>query len=139
VVCDAHLVDPAFGTGAVKLTPSHDMNDLEACKRAGLAWGRARVFGDDGKVALEGEFRGLSRFQLRRELRARLAALGLFRGSVPHAMVLARCSRSGDVIEPVLKPQWFVRVAALSASAKSQPIHFHPVGLVRRMWDGRLA
>lgn len=104
IVGDAALVDMETGTGAVKLTPAHDPNDFAAGQRHGL---EARsILNLNGTLRCEaGErYAGRDRFDVRKQLAADLDAIGLFRGSRPHAMRLARCSRSGDVLEPMLMP-----------------------------------
>jgi valyl-tRNA synthetase len=107
IVCDAELVDPTFGTGAVKVTPAHDFNDFECGKRHRLPL--VTVLDEDGRITEEGGiFKGLPRFEARTKVVEELQKRGLLRKIEPHAMVLNVCSRSGDVIEPLMKPQWWV-------------------------------
>ncbi|KAL1291935.1 valine--tRNA ligase, mitochondrial 1 isoform X1 [Arachis ipaensis] len=108
IVCDAILVDPAFGTGAVKITPAHDPNDFEVGKRHNLEF--INVFTDDGKINSNGgsEFLGMPRFKAREAIAEALQKKGLYRGSENNEMRLGVCSRSNDVIEPMIKPQWYV-------------------------------
>ncbi len=116
IVADAVLVDPAFGTGAVKVTPAHDFNDFEVGKRHGLAF--VTVIGFDGKMtAAAGPLAGLDRFAARKEVKRLLAEAGLERGAKPHPMALGRCQRSQTVLEPLLSDQWFVRIAPLAGPA----------------------
>ena len=116
IVADAILVDPTFGTGAVKVTPAHDFNDFEVGKRHGLE--QLTVIGLDGKMnAAAGPLAGLDRFEARKEVKRLLAEQGLERGSKPNPMALGRCQRSQTVLEPLLSDQWYVRIAPLAKPA----------------------
>jgi valyl-tRNA synthetase len=116
VIADAILVDPKFGTGAVKVTPAHDPNDFETGLRHHLAmisiFDEAGVLNDEG-----GEFKGLDRFAARQAVKARLKELGLERGSKPHVHAVGHCQRSGTVVEPMLSTQWFVKMEPLAKPA----------------------
>jgi valyl-tRNA synthetase len=116
IVADAILVDPKFGTGAVKVTPAHDFNDFEVGKRHGLE--QLTVIGPDGRMTAEaGPVAGLDRFEARRQVKALLAEKGLDRGSKPHVLPLGRCQRSQTVLEPLLSDQWYVRIEPLARPA----------------------
>jgi valyl-tRNA synthetase len=118
IVTDAVLVDMAFGTGAVKVTPAHDINDFAAGKRHGLE--ELNILNLDGTInAAGGEFAGLERFRARKAVKKRLAELGLERGSKPHQMTLPRSQRSGTIVEPIISTQWFVKMAPLAEPALS--------------------
>ncbi|KAG8344089.1 valyl-tRNA synthetase [Trypanosoma vivax] len=106
LVLDSILVDISFGTGAVKITPAHDPNDFEAGVRHGLP--QITVMDKKGYITTEGEFKGLHRFDCRREIVKRLDEMGLLREVVPYEYRVGRCSRTGDIVEPLLMPQWFV-------------------------------
>ncbi|OZJ06269.1 hypothetical protein BZG36_00790 [Bifiguratus adelaidae] len=114
IIADAHLVDPHFGTGAVKITPAHDANDYACARRHGLAF--TSIFDLRGRVTLNiPQLQGQDRFLARKLVINRLKELGLYRGKdESYCMSVARCSRSGDIIEPMLQPQWFVRVGDLA-------------------------
>lgn len=115
IIADAILVDPKAGTGAVKITPAHDPNDLECARRHSLE--HLSILDETGRVHLPeslrvgraAAFHGLDRFDARVALRRTLTELGVFRSSEPHAMALAVCSRTGDVLEPTVRAQWWVR------------------------------
>jgi len=110
------VVDPAFGTGAVKITPAHDHNDNETGKRHGLAM--PTILDDAARVTDTGTaYDGLDRYDARKAIVADLAARGDLVGEQPHEMVIGRCQRSDDVVEPRLKTQWFVKTGPLAASA----------------------
>ncbi len=116
VIADRILVDMAFGTGAVKVTPAHDFNDFATGKRHGLA--EINIFTLDGKMNQEcGEFAGIDRFVARKQVKARLAELGLERGCKPHQMTLPRSQRSGVIVEPMISTQWFVKMQPLAEPA----------------------
>jgi len=116
IITDSILVDMAFGTGAVKVTPGHDFNDFATGKRHGLA--EINILNLDGTLNHEcGEFQGLDRFVARKAVKARLAELGLERGSKPHTMTLPRSQRTHAIVEPIISTQWFVRTAPLAEPA----------------------
>lgn len=107
IITDAVLVDMSFGTGAVKVTPAHDPNDYTCGKRNNLDF--IIIFTEDGKIASNGgKFAGLMRYDARVAMEKELQALGLFRGKAPNPMRLGLCSRTSDIIEPMLTPQWYV-------------------------------
>ncbi len=116
IICDGELVDMAFGTGVVKVTPAHDPRDFATGKRHGLE--ELGVIGLDGKMTdVCGEFTGLDRFAARKQVKARLDEVGLARGSKPHVMTLPRSQRSGTVVEPMISTQWFVKMEPLAGPA----------------------
>lgn len=102
-------VQPHVGTGAVKVTPAHSPADAEMGTRHGLT--PLSVIAEDGTMtSLCGDWlQGLHRFVAREKIMCTLRERGLFRGLQEHPMVLPICSRSGDVVEYLLKSQWFVR------------------------------
>mmetsp|Transcript_16979 Transcript_16979/g.13978 ORF Transcript_16979/g.13978 Transcript_16979/m.13978 type:complete len:300 (-) Transcript_16979:1908-2807(-) len=107
IILDKELVDMNFGTGAVKITPAHDHNDFICGKKHKLEF--FNVLTLDGIINEEGgEFKGLKRFEARYKLMDKMKELGIFHGEEDNAMRLGICSRSGDVIEPILIPQWWI-------------------------------
>ena len=118
ILADA-AVDPAFGTGAVKVTPAHDATDYEIGLRHGLPM--PSVIDLDAKVSAAeigvGPYAELDRFEARRRIVADLRAKGLLLGEEPHRHAIAVSERSGDVIEPLLSLQWFVKMEPLAAPA----------------------
>lgn len=116
IVLDAELVDMEFGTGAVKLTPAHDPNDFEAGKRHNLEF--INILNDDGTLNENGApYTGEKRFDVRTKIVKDLEAKGLLRGVEGHEMRLGICSRSGDIVEPMLRPQWYVDCEGMAAAA----------------------
>lgn len=115
IVCD-EMVDIEFGTGAVKITPAHDPNDYEVGKRHNLPF--ITIFNDDGVIIGDyGEFTGMKRFDCRRVIVERLKELNLYKETKNNPMVVPQCSRSKDVVEPLIKPQWYVKCDDMAASA----------------------
>ncbi|KAM4725503.1 valine--tRNA ligase, mitochondrial isoform 2-T3 [Anableps anableps] len=111
------MVDMEVGTGAVKVTPAHDFIDFQLSQRHSLP--RPSVIRGDGTMEpLCGEWlEGVKRFDARQLVVNGLVEKKLFRGKKNHTMSLPICSRSGDVIEPLLKKQWFVRCETMAIKA----------------------
>ncbi len=133
IVGDAILVDPAFGSGAVKVTPAHDFNDHEVGKRHNLPM--LTIFTLDAKVnEVGGPYAGLDRFVARDRVKADLTAMGLFRGAQLNVMTLPKSQRSGAIVEPMVSTQWFVKMKPLAAPAlaavENEFTTFHP-----RQWE----
>ncbi|KAG7394081.1 hypothetical protein PHYBOEH_005841, partial [Phytophthora boehmeriae] len=116
IVLDPVLVDMSFGTGAVKITPAHDPNDYECGKRNNLEF--INVLTDDGAINENGgEFAGMMRYDARIAVEKALEAKGQYHGKEDNKMRLGICSRSGDIIEPLVKPQWFVNCDQMAKDA----------------------
>lgn len=113
VVFDDHA-DMDFGTGVLKLTPAHDPCDFELAKRHGL--GCKAVLDAENRVT-EGMFKGMKRFEARKAVVARLGELGLFVDSKGYGQTIPRCSRSNDIIEPMIKSQWWLDCKEMAAKA----------------------
>jgi valyl-tRNA synthetase len=118
VIADAY-VDREFGTGVVKVTPAHDVNDHAVGQRHGLP-----VIGILNLDAAVNEnapvpYRGLDRFEARRRVVADLEALGLLVETRRHRLTVPRCARTGQVVEPMLTDQWFVAMTRPGANGKS--------------------
>jgi valyl-tRNA synthetase len=109
-------VDPKFGTGAVKITPAHDREDYETGKRHNLPM--ITVLADDATINENGaSYAGLDRYAARSAIVRDLEVRGDLAATTPHPMLIGRCQRSNDVIEPRLKTQWFIRTAPLAEAA----------------------
>uniref|UniRef100_H3CK65 Valine--tRNA ligase, mitochondrial n=1 Tax=Tetraodon nigroviridis TaxID=99883 RepID=H3CK65_TETNG len=111
------LVDMQLGTGAVKVTPAHDHTDFLLSQRHSLP--RLTVIGGDGTMtaACGPWLQAVKRFQARQLVVEALVEKKLFRGHRGHSMSLPVCSRSGDVVEPLLRKQWFVRCQQMAQRA----------------------
>jgi len=108
IIADPILVDPTFGTGAVKVTPAHDPNDFACGERNKLE--QINILNDDGTINKNGgEFQGMKRFVARKAIYAALEKLGQIKGKTKNVMTISQCERSGDIIEPMMKPQWWVK------------------------------
>jgi valyl-tRNA synthetase len=116
VIADSY-VDPAFGSGCVKITPAHDFNDYEVGQRHGLP--QINVFTPRAAMAdtVPERFRGLDRFEARKRIVAELAALDLIEKIEKHRLHVPRGDRSGAVLEPYLTDQWYVKITPLAAPA----------------------
>ena len=116
VIADDY-VDREFGTGVVKVTPAHDFNDYAVGQRHSLPM--INIFTDDAKVVssrddIPEKYRGLDRFEARKIIVADLEAAGLLVEIKPHRLQVPRGDRSGQVIEPFLTDQWFVKMDELA-------------------------
>jgi valyl-tRNA synthetase len=115
IVADDY-VDREFGTGAVKLTPAHDPNDFNLGKKHGLEF--INILNDNGTLNKNtGQFEGQKRFDARYTVVEALEKEGLFVKKADNAMKIPICSRSGDVIEPIMKPQWWMKMGGLAKRA----------------------
>ncbi len=148
VIADDY-VDPAFGTGCVKITPAHDFNDYSVWQRhrdeSALQQlpnnGLINIFdisahlhdsdsADPSKDLVPGNYRGLDRFAARKQIVSDLDAIGLLDKTEPHKLMAPRGDRSGAIIEPYLTDQWYVRAQPLAepaiAAVESGAIRFVP-------------
>ena len=115
VVSDKY-VDMEFGTGVVKMTPSHDPNDFEVAKRTGLEF--INIFTEDAHVNSNGgKYEGLERFAARKAILADLEAEGLLVGTKEHNHAVGHCYRCDSIIEPRVSTQWFVKMEPLAKRA----------------------
>jgi valyl-tRNA synthetase len=110
-------VDPAFGSGAVKVTPAHDPADFEIGRRHSLP--NIDILTPDARISLTApdRFQGLDRFEARRAVVAELEAAGLVEKVEPHRHAVGHCYRCHTVVEPRLSDQWFVKMAPLAKPA----------------------
>ncbi|MGB9919380.1 MAG: valine--tRNA ligase [Moorellales bacterium] len=116
IIADAY-VDPAFGSGAVKITPAHDPNDFEIGQRHGLE--QVEVIDREARMtAAAGAYAGMDRYQAREAVVRDLAARGLLLRQEPYRHSVGRCYRCGTVIEPLVSEQWFVRMEPLAEPAR---------------------
>jgi valyl-tRNA synthetase len=122
-------VDPAFGSGAVKVTPAHDPNDFEIGQRRGLP--SLNVMNTDGTMNENaGPFAGMSIAEARKAVVARLEADGRLVRTEPHTHAVGHCQRCDTIVEPLISTQWFVRMGDLArpaiAAAKDGSLQFVP-------------
>jgi len=110
------FVNPEFGTGIVKVTPAHDLNDFEMGNRHQLE--RVNVMNSDGSINERGgPYRGLDRFEARKKIIQDLKRDGLFVKQVNHRHAVGHCYRCDTIVEPYLSKQWFVRMKPLAVKA----------------------
>jgi valyl-tRNA synthetase len=128
IVADEH-VDPAFGTGAVKVTPAHDPNDFEIGRRHDLPG--LTILDEHGVITAHGPFQGLDRFEARPAVVAALREDGrIVAEKRPYVHSVGHCSRCGTTVEPRQSLQWFVRVGPLAKAAgdavRDGRVRLHP-------------
>ncbi len=127
------MVDPAFGSGAVKITPAHDPNDYEAGLRHDLE--QITVIGPDGAMTeAAGKYAGLDRFRTREKLVEELESLGLMEKIEDHKNSVGQCYRCDSVVEPYLSEQWFVSMRPLADKAIAAT-QAGDVGFVPPRWE----
>lgn len=149
IVADDY-VDPAFGTGFVKITPAHDFNDYEVGKRHNLpllnifdltakVLDKAQVFGYNGEagepVELPEAYVGLDRFDARKKIVADLTEQGLLLDTKPHKNMPPRGDRTGVMIEPMLTDQWFMAMSKPEEDGSGKSITQKAIDAVE---DGRI-
>ena len=132
------VADPKFGTGVVKVTPAHDLNDFEAGRRHGLP--KIQVIDEDGKMtAASGPYASLDRFEARKRVVADLEARGLLVKVEDYALSLGRCGRCSTPVEPLISTQWFVKTKPLAEKAidavESGRIEFIPANWAKTYYE----
>ncbi|PVU98856.1 hypothetical protein BB559_001221 [Furculomyces boomerangus] len=116
IITDSEFVDPEFGTGAVKITPAHDFNDYELGKRHNLPF--INLLNDDGTFNENAsQWAGRRRFDVRKEILVELENKGLLVETRDNPMNVPICAKSSDIIEPLIKPQWYVKCETLAEPA----------------------
>ena len=154
VIADSY-VDKEFGTGCVKITPAHDPNDFEVGKRHNLP--EINIMNDDATInELGGKYAGMDRYEARKAMVADLDALGLLVKVVPHTHSVGTHDRCKTTVEPMIKPQWFVKMQEMAKPAiealKKNELNFVPDrfdkiylhwletirdgGISRQLWGG---
>lgn len=128
VIADPY-VDKEFGTGCVKITPAHDPNDFEVGKRHNLE--EINILNDDATInELGGKYAGMDRYEARKQMVADLDAMGLLVKVVPHSHNVGTHDRCKTTVEPMIKPQWFVRMKEMGQAAldiiKTDELSFVP-------------
>ncbi len=128
VIADSY-VDKEFGTGCVKITPAHDPNDFEVGKRHNLP--EINIMNDDATInELGGKYAGMDRYEARKAMVADLDAMGLLVKVVPHTHSVGTHDRCKTTVEPMIKPQWFVKMQEMAKPAiealKKNELNFVP-------------
>lgn len=115
VIADPY-VDKGFGTGCVKITPAHDPNDFEVGKRHNLE--EINIMNDDATInSIGGKYAGMDRYEARKAMVADLEAEGLLVKVVPHSHNVGTHDRCKTTVEPLIKPQWFVKMEEMAKPA----------------------
>lgn len=115
VIADSY-VDKEFGTGCVKITPAHDPNDFEVGRRHNLA--ELNIMNDDATIHLPGsKYDGMDRYEARKAIVEDLKELGLLVKVVPHTHAVGTHDRCKTTVEPLIKPQWFVKMDEMAKPA----------------------
>ena len=127
VIADEY-VDKEFGTGCVKITPAHDPNDFEVGKRHNLE--EICIMNDDATINVPGKYFGMDRYEARKAMVEDLKEMGLLVKIVPHSHNVGTHDRCGTTVEPMVKPQWFVKMDEMARPAiealKSGKLRFVP-------------
>ena len=118
VIADA-FVDREFGTGVVKVTPAHDANDYAVGQRHGLPMVGVLALDATINDNAPEPYRGLDRFEARRRVVADLEAQGLLVETKKHRLMVPRCARTGQIVEPMLTDQWFMAMTRAGADGRS--------------------
>jgi len=115
IVTDDELVIIGLGTGVVKITPAHDQKDFQCALRHDLPI--VNILNPDGTMNknVHELYQGKRRYAVREDVRKHLEQLGMFVERKDHEMVVGRCSRSKDIIEPFMLPQWYVDCKEMAA------------------------
>ena len=132
------LADPKFGTGVVKVTPSHDVNDFEAGRRHNLP--KIQVIDENGVMTTAaGPYAGLDRFEARKRVVADLEARGNLVKIEDYALSIGKCDRCKTVVEPLVSTQWFVKTKPLAEKAieavETGKIEFIPANWAKTYYE----
>jgi len=133
IIADSY-VDPAFGSGCVKITPAHDFNDYEVGQRHGLPLINIMTIDASLNDSVPPAYRGLDRSAARTRVLADLEALGLIERIEPHKLTVPRGDRSNAVLEPLLTDQWFVDIKPLALPA-IQAVETGRVRFIPEQWS----
>jgi valyl-tRNA synthetase len=139
IIADEY-VDRAFGTGALKVTPGHDLNDFDIGRRKDLAI--VSVMNKDATMnEAAGPYAGLDRFECRKRLWADMDAAGLTIKTEPYTLNIPRSQRGGEIVEPMISTQWFVNTKPLAEMALAA-VHSGRISIVPdhfiKTWDNWL-
>ncbi|MEJ5226598.1 valine--tRNA ligase [Thermodesulfovibrio sp.] len=130
-------VDMEFGTGAVKVTPSHDFNDAEIAQRHSLPY--VSVIDEEGKMTVQaGKYEGIDRYEARNKIITDLTELGLLEKIEKHKHAVGHCYRCKTIIEPFQTVQWYVKIKPLADEAvrvvQEGQIKFIPEGWINNYY-----
>jgi len=131
-------VDMSFGTGAMKVTPAHDLHDFEIGEKYKLE--KKQVIGPDGRMTkLAKKYAGLTVMKARKQIVEDMKKIGILEKTEPYTHNIARCYRCNTVLEPILSKQWFLKMDKLAKMAekpvKEGKIKFHPKSFEKPYFD----
>jgi len=137
-VIEDKMVDMKFGTGAMKITPAHDILDFEIGERHGLE--KKQVIGPDGRMTkLADKYAGMTVAEAREQIVKDMEKIGILEKIEPYTHNSARCYRCDTIIEPILSKQWFLKMNELAKMAKKPvkkgKIKFHPKSFEKPYFD----
>jgi len=132
VIGDSY-VDTTFGTGVLKVTPAHDLNDFEIGKRCALEV--VKVIDEKGRMNKEAlHYEGMDRFECREKIVEELRDKGLLEKLEPYDLGVGKCYRCKTVVEPTLSLQWFLKMKPLAEPA-IEAVRSHKVRIIPEMWE----
>ncbi len=132
VIGDSY-VDMEFGTGALKVTPAHDVNDFEIMRRHNLEI--LRVIDEEGKMNENAiHYKGQDRFECREKIVEELKEKGFLEKLEPYNLGVGKCYRCKTVVEPALSLQWFLKMKPLAEPA-IEAVRDHRVRIIPEMWE----
>jgi valyl-tRNA synthetase len=129
-------VDPAFGTGAVKVTPAHDFNDEAVAKRQNPPLEFITVIGDDGHMTSDAgkRYAGIDRYECRKLVSQDLRELDLIEKEETHKHAVGHCYRCKTITEPLSTPQWYVNVQSIARVAM-KAVRENRTKIVPKSWE----
>jgi len=132
------LVDMNFGTGAMKVTPAHDIHDFELGEKYGLD--RKQVIGPDGRMTkLAKKYAGMTVNEARKQIVEDMKKIGILEKTEPYIHNIARCYRCNTVLEPILSNQWFLKMKELAKMAeipvRKSKTKFYPKSFEKPYFD----
>jgi len=135
VISDS-AVDPAFGTGAVKVTPAHDFNDEAIARRQTPPLQFISVIGDDGRMTADAgkRYAGVDRYECRKLVANDLRQLHLIEKEVSHRYAVGHCYRCKTITEPLSTPQWYVNVQSMAQDA-IKAVRGKRIRIIPDMWE----
>lgn len=126
-------VDMKFGTGAVKVTPAHDLHDFELGEKHGLE--KKQVIGQNGRMTkLAGKYEGITVNEAREKIVEDMKKIGILEKMEPYRHNIARCYRCSAVLEPILSKQWFLKMPELAKIA-IKAVRIGKVKFVPKRWE----
>ncbi|RLA90905.1 MAG: valine--tRNA ligase [Deltaproteobacteria bacterium] len=132
LIADSY-VNSEFGTGALKVTPAHDLNDFEIAKRHQLP--AIQVIDEQGRMTeAAGKYEGMDRFACREKIVKDLKADGLLEKIEKYVHSVGHCYRCGAIVEPMFSKQWFVAIKPLAAAAIAAVQEGRTV-IIPQMWE----